>query len=478
MDASSGQAGLANRITGQREYLRNALFFVLSFWLLNQVAYLFEVAEGISIFYPPSGFAMLLIYLFGAKYLPVFLFAIAVGGLPQRDVFNYNLEMLVPDLRMFLIYGAAGLVLEKANPNKQKLSATFYYTLILTIIATALLSSLVFVMNSSDIGNPLNSHSLAQVPLFFVGNLTGALTALPLFVLYFYVKSCGWGNLKSTLVNEVLKPGKLTAFLIVISLSFLVVFLGKFSENYSSYYYLILIPIIWTSVKWGLGIGLMYAFIGNLFTLSFYVLFGYPHYGMLEVQLIFAMSIIATVLIGLVHEQKDNFYKESIYDELTGLANMRLFKKLSEAMISSAQRNKEKVALLFIDIDGFKGLNDTYGHKAGDQALKMIGERLKNSLRDADFVARYGGDEFIIQLNGGISEKDAGAVASNIISNMSQPFPLYNGRATIGASIGISIYPSDAADVDTLIGMADQAMYAAKKSGKNRFRMYSQPPRQ
>ncbi|MBK1872879.1 GGDEF domain-containing protein [Marinobacter sp. 1-3A] len=85
--------------------------------------------------------------------------------------------------------------------------------------------------------------------------------------------------------------------------------------------------------------------------------------------MIFAMSIIATVLIGLVHEQKDIFYEESIYDELTGLANMRLFKKLSSSMIANPRRNGETVALLFVDIDGFKVLNDTFGHKAGDQAF-------------------------------------------------------------------------------------------------------------
>ncbi|WP_298449824.1 diguanylate cyclase [uncultured Marinobacter sp.] len=474
MVVSPERTDLTNWMTGQRQYLRNALFFVLSFWLLNQVAYLFTVAEGVSIFYPPSGFAMLLIYLFGAKYLPVFFFAILIGGLPQRDVFNYNLDMLIPDLRMFLIYGTAGLILGKLNPEKQKLGATFYYTLMLIIIATALLSSAIFVMVSSDIGSTLSTRWREQVPLFFVGNLTGALTALPIFTLYLYIKSNGWKCLKRTITDEILRPDKLTVFLIIISLSFFVVFLGKFSENYSSYYYLILVPIIWTSVKWGLGCGLMYAFIGNLFTLSFYVLFGYSYYGMLEVQLIFAMSIISTVLIGLVHEQKDIFYEESIYDELTGLANMRLFRKLSASMIANAERNGETVALLFVDIDGFKALNDTFGHKAGDQALEKIGKLLKSSLREADFVARFGGDEFIIQLNGGVSEEDAGAVASSIINSMTKPFHFDNGVATIGASIGISIYPKDGANVDTLISKADKAMYAAKKSGKNCFRLYSQ----
>ncbi|MFP3979446.1 diguanylate cyclase domain-containing protein [Marinobacter sp. KMM 10035] len=473
MDVSSDRTNIPFRPTGARLHFRNALFFIFSFWFLNQIAYLFEVAEGISVFYPPSGFAMLLIYLFGAKYLPVFLVAIILGGLPQRDVFNYNLEMLAPDLRMFLIYGVAGLILKKLNPEKHTVSAKFYYTLI--FIITALLASAVFVMGSSTIGSTFSSSWREQVPLFFIGNLTGALTALPIFIFFLHVRSCGWNNVKLTIHRDILKPDKLVAFLIIILLSFLVLSLGKFSENYSSYYYVILIPIIWTSVKWGLGIGLMYAFIGNLLTLSFYVLFGYSFYGMLEVQLIFAMSIISTVLIGLVHEQKDIFYEESIYDELTGLANMRLFKKLSASMIANAERNTETIALLFVDIDGFKAINDTFGHRAGDQALEKIGELLKNSLRDADFVARYGGDEFIIQLNGGISEKDAGAVASSIIKNMSKPFQFDNGAATIGASIGIAIYPKDGANVDTLISKADKAMYAAKKSGKNCFRLYSQP---
>ncbi|WP_100640063.1 diguanylate cyclase domain-containing protein [Marinobacter salexigens] len=478
MGVSPERTDLINEMTGPRQYLRNALFFVLSFWLLNQVAYLFEVAENVSVFYPPSGFAMLLIYLFGAKYLPVFFFAIIVGGLPQRDIFNYNLEMLIPDLRMFVIYGTAGLVLKKLNPEKNKLSASFYYTLILIIIVTALLSSAVFVMNANDIDSTISAQWREQVPLFFVGNLTGALTALPIFTFFLYIKSNGFNNIKLTFYRDVLKPEKLGAFFVIISLSFFVIFLGKYSENYSSYYYLILIPIIWTSVKWGLGIGLMYAFIGNLFTLSFYVLFGYSYYGMLEVQLIFAMSIISTVLIGLVHEQKDIFYEESIYDELTGLANMRLFSKLSASMIAHADRNNEELALLFVDIDGFKAINDTQGHKAGDQTLAKIGVLLKNCLRDSDFVARYGGDEFVIQLNGDISEEDASTVASNIIKQMTEPVHLSNGVATIGASIGIAIYPRDGADVDTLISKADKAMYAAKKSGKNCYRLYSQQPLQ
>jgi len=451
----------------------NSLFFIFSFWSLNQIAYLFEVAENISIFYPPSGFAMLLIYLFGAKYLPVYLIAIIVGGLPQRDILNYSLDMFHPDLRQFIIYGTSGLILGRINPEKDVLSATFFYFLILASVVTALLSATIFVINSNELGPLFSPQWLNSVALFFVGNLTGALTALPIFIFYLHVKTIGWNALKSNVNRDILRPEKIIALLVILLLSFLVISLGKLGETFSNYYYFILIPIIWTTVKWGLGIGLMYAFIGNMCTLIIYVLFGYSHYGMLEVQVIFAMSIIATILIGLVHEQKDRFYEESMYDGLTGLANMRLFKKLSSSMIANAYRNKEENAFLFVDVDGFKAVNDTFGHKAGDDLLRQISELIKSCIRDSDSVARFGGDEFIIQLHSNTSEKGAETVALNIIENISKPFYFDNGVATVGASIGISIYPEDGTDIDILISKADRAMYAAKKSGKGCYQLYS-----
>lgn len=455
-----------------RQCFRNSMFFIFSFWLLNQVAYLFEVSEGVSIFYPPSGFAMLLIYLFGARYLPVFLVAIIIGGLPHRDIFNYNLEMLYPDLRQLVIYGSAGLVLGKINPNKYILNATFFYFLILMSIVTALLSATTFVINSNGLGVLFSEKWLESVSLFLVGNLTGALTAIPIFIFYLYFKIVGWSGLKKYFARNVLQPDKIVVLVIVLVLSFFVILLGTVGKSYSSYYYFILIPIIWASVKWGLGIGLMYAFTGNVFALSLYILFGSSHYGMLETQVIFAVSIISAILIGLVHEQKDLFYKESMHDGLTGLPSMRLFKKLSSSMIASAHRNNEESSFLFIDIDGFKAINDTFGHKVGDDVLKQIGEILKSCIRESDSVARFGGDEFIIQLDGNTSEKGAETVALNIIERISSPFHFDDGVATVGASIGVSVYPRDGKEIDTLITKADRAMYVAKKSGKNCYRLH------
>ncbi|WP_417518342.1 diguanylate cyclase domain-containing protein [Marinobacter sp.] len=457
-----------------KSYLFNSVFFIVSFWSLNQVAYLFSVTENVSIFYPPSGFAMLLIYLFGAKYIPVYFIAIIIGGLPHRDILNYDLNLFIPDIRQLVIYGSAGLLLGKIHPKKLTLNATFFYLLILTSIVTAFLSATIFLMSSQELGNPFSTDWFESVSLFLVGNLTGSLTALPIFIFYLYLKTIGWDALKSDVERNVLRPEKIIALFIILFLSFFVVSLGMFSENFSTYYYLVLVPIIWTAVKWGLGTGLMYAFIGNVFTLAMYVLFGYSYYGLLEVQLIFSVSIISTILIGLVHAEKDLFYKNSMYDGLTGLANMRLFKNLSTSMIASAHRNGEKNALLFIDIDGFKTINDTFGHKAGDDLLRQISVLLKNCIRDSDSIARFGGDEFIIQLDGGISESGAETVASNIIESISNAFDFGESVARVGASIGISIYPRDGADIDTLISKADRAMYAAKASGKNCYRLHGQ----
>jgi diguanylate cyclase (GGDEF)-like protein len=217
----------------------------------------------------------------------------------------------------------------------------------------------------------------------------------------------------------------------------------------------------------------MYAFIGNIFTLIIYVIFGYSHYGVLELQVMFSMSIIANLLIGLVHEQRDLFYKDSMHDGLTGLANMRLFKLLSLSMIARAFRNKEENAILFIDIDGFKAINDSFGHKAGDDLLQHISQLIRICIRDSDAIARFGGDEFIIQLGGNTSAKDAENVALNIIESISNPFYFDKGPTSVGASIGIALYPRDGKDIETLISKADRAMYVAKKNGKSSYRLHS-----
>jgi diguanylate cyclase (GGDEF)-like protein/hemerythrin-like metal-binding protein len=160
------------------------------------------------------------------------------------------------------------------------------------------------------------------------------------------------------------------------------------------------------------------------------------------------------------------------HDVLTGLPNRRLFEELGSSALSLAKRNKLQQAILFIDIDGFKSVNDQLGHAAGDALLVQISRRLEECVRDSDIVARFGGDEFCIYLGGDCNIAAATVVAEKVVGSLSRSFSLDEGQAQVGASIGISTFPEDAPDIGMLVHNADEAMYAAKKSGKNSFRIF------
>ena len=162
------------------------------------------------------------------------------------------------------------------------------------------------------------------------------------------------------------------------------------------------------------------------------------------------------------------------HDALTGLPNRRLFEELSSVALSFAKRSKYEQAILFIDIDGFKDVNDTLGHNAGDALLIMIAKRLEECVRESDIVARLGGDEFTIHLGIDCNANGAKTAASKIVESISMPFDLGKDIANVGASVGISIYPNDAEDVETLVQNADAAMYVAKKSGKNAYKLFNE----
>lgn len=160
----------------------------------------------------------------------------------------------------------------------------------------------------------------------------------------------------------------------------------------------------------------------------------------------------------------------SLTDPLTGLANRRLLAdRISLAMIH-ARRNQSLMGLVYLDLDGFKQVNDSFGHGAGDVLLKTVATRLLATVREVDTVARMGGDEFMIALWQISSVGDAGAMASRLIESVSQPFTIESHPVCVTASAGVALYPADGADADTLIKSADLALLEAKRSGKNAYR--------
>lgn len=163
------------------------------------------------------------------------------------------------------------------------------------------------------------------------------------------------------------------------------------------------------------------------------------------------------------------------HDSLTDLPNRNLFIDRLRLAVSQARRNEQKFAVLFIDLDDFKAVNDAYGHGIGDQLLQKVASGLKHCLREGDTLARYGGDEFMALLPSLDEKKDAATVARKLLTSLESPFRFegYDLRVSIGTSIGIALYPEDGDEAETLIERADMAMYAVKRKKKNDFDFYS-----
>lgn len=169
--------------------------------------------------------------------------------------------------------------------------------------------------------------------------------------------------------------------------------------------------------------------------------------------------------ITLLNQTRDRLNWLSYYDDLTGLANRRLFTDRVEHVIAMSHRQQESMALLFLDLDRFKVVNDCLGHAAGDQVLKETATRLQTQLRNSDIAARMGGDEFCLILPNTYADS-AEIVAKKLLKSLLTPYDLNNQQFVLGASMGIAIYPYDGSDVDSLLQHADNAMYFAKKEKK------------
>lgn len=161
------------------------------------------------------------------------------------------------------------------------------------------------------------------------------------------------------------------------------------------------------------------------------------------------------------------------HDALTGLSNRVNFEEYLKHALSISKRNKAMLAVLFIDLDRFKAINDTLGHDIGDEVLKIVAQRLKNTLRESDLISRWGGDEFVVIFENLDYTDDAGVAASKIIESLKRPLQVEQHSLITTASIGIALYPQNGEDSATLIKHADSAMYFAKESGKNNFRYYT-----
>jgi diguanylate cyclase (GGDEF)-like protein/PAS domain S-box-containing protein len=176
--------------------------------------------------------------------------------------------------------------------------------------------------------------------------------------------------------------------------------------------------------------------------------------------------------ITSIRQSQDQLYHLAHHDPLTGLPNRMLLNARLDQAINHAHREKNHIALMFLDLDRFKNINDTLGHPVGDELLKSLAQRLQGVVREDDTVARLGGDEMIVVLEGLERPQLAAKVAKNLLQLFEQPFTLGEHEVYVSASIGISVYPRDGSDATTLLKNADAALYMAKRDGRKRYRFY------
>lgn len=176
--------------------------------------------------------------------------------------------------------------------------------------------------------------------------------------------------------------------------------------------------------------------------------------------------------ISVLKTAEENLQHMAFYDALTDLPNRTLYRDRVEQELAVSHRNNLRFAVVFLDLDRFKAVNDTLGHDAGDELLRLVARRLRGCIRESDTVARQGGDEFMALLRDLGGREDAARVAGNIVDALLQPFDVLGHQVEIGASLGIAIYPEHGRDFDALSRHADMAMYQAKRAGRGIFRFY------
>lgn len=192
------------------------------------------------------------------------------------------------------------------------------------------------------------------------------------------------------------------------------------------------------------------------------------------VQYLALLAAVFVVLQKRLVDAEEKALEMAYQDPLTGLNNKRYMSVLFEKVLMLATRPHHLLAVIFIDLDNFKPINDTAGHRAGDEVLKTIAKRIKDNTRSTDICARVGGDEFVVIATQLVSEDQTHEVAKKLLEQMTREIGIGNATYALGASIGISLYPAHGKDLAELVERADAAMYRVKRSGKSGYGLYSE----
>ena len=450
----------------------------VAYELTYTFAGLFEVQTDVSAFFVPAALTVVVAMLLGLRWLPlVYVILLSVGAVD--GLANVPASDFLEWLRHIVVYGLAGLYLRRFSPRPLR-QFTLATAIQLTGVAfVASLASAVLTLVTRQYGSPFDPAAGSVFLSFWGGDFAGLMIGVPLILLLHGLLLGLWhgqrAQIRTVLANVPLVPltlhGLFAAALAVFA-AWVPVALGVNTPVTI----LIVIPVMLAGLLHGALMGFTVTGIASVT----YLLTGTGlggHIGEpIEIQLVLALAAALALLAGAARDDLRREWQLANFDSLTGLPNRRMLMDRIEQALRRARRQGDRVAILFMDLDHFKAVNDTHGHNAGDQLLVEAARRIRACVRGSDTVARLSGDEFVAVVSDVDERSGVNRVAEAILSAMDAPFPVGGHSVRVSASIGIAIFPDDGDASDTLLRHADTALYRAKSEGRNRFRHHAPEP--
>lgn len=452
------------------EFFSRSLVLVLLYYLMWHFASLFEVAPLNSAFYPAAGVIFLFIFHFGPRYIPVAALAIMLAGFPYDQFWHWQIENFAMSIRQLLVYSVAAVVARQLSafsiPVKTLRDVS---ALVMVLVGTTLVSAALAMVVLKSF-TPLTSEMVA--PLFFsfwIGDLGGALMFMAAATLFIDVYEEHHVYRDDVFEQRLVWPFML---LLLIGLVVVVFFMVTGVENVVSRVgYLILLPVAWAATVYGMRFALLTSLVVNLSAVATYIVLELDNYPILDFQLLFVVTVIMAMILGASLEEREQARFDAAHDPLTRAMNRRSFFAQGAALFERARRHDRDLSVLMIDLDHFKLVNDTWGHKSGDQVLMAVAECCRHACRQTDLHARLGGEEFVILLDD-VNKEQAVVVAERLRESIQKVIvPFTNHSLT--ASIGISQLTTSTHSLEDMLNQADKALYAAKEDGRNNCKIFS-----
>lgn len=452
--------------------LNRSLLIVVSYFVCWQFAAVLTVATDVSAFYPAAGTLVFFIHRWGRAYLPAAAVAMLVANLPQIPFWQWSISNYLDLLRQLVVYGGLALASRRYGWLRLPLNSLHASLRLIAFVVISSLLSAILALGIFWFFRPALRPFIDSIFFsFWVGDASGILMFLGLAsVSIFLIRLVKTADLAEHLVE--LAP-RLSA-LVVSSIAVVAVMaiLGARGELHN-YSYLILLPVIFGTVAFGLNFGIAAAILANFSAVMTYILMGAEQMPAIQIQLLCALVMCVGMVLGGAIDDRTVARFEARHDPMTGLLNRRAFLEQGEIMLERARRYQHSLAVIMLDLDLFKLVNDSYGHYAGDRLLCEVADQCKTITRKVDLCARMGGEEFALMIDGADAEQ-AVQIAERLRTMIYQ---LHRGNSTdpASASFGVSVFRDKGETVNALLSAADRVLYVAKETGRNRVVLDTEP---